>query len=212
MDISHLRREYTRARLDEADVDRDPIRQFQLWFAQALEADVAEPNAMVLATSTCDGVPSARVVLLKGIEERGLLFFTDYSSRKGRELAENPQGALVFFWRELERQVRLEGAVAKLTRLESATYFHSRPRGSQLAASASLQSSVVAGRQQLETSYAQLEDECRGSEVPIPERWGGYCLTPRRVEFWQGRPNRLHDRIQYTRSPDGLWSVCRLSP
>ncbi len=212
MDISQLRREYTQAGLDESEVDRDPIRQFRLWFTQALEAEVVEPNAMVLATATPDGAPSARVVLLKGIEERGLLFFTDYSSRKGRELADNPRGALVFFWRELERQVRLVGTVEKLTRQASEAYFHSRPRGSQLAARASLQSSILSGRPQLEAAYAQVEEACRDSEVPIPDRWGGYRLRPHAVEFWQGRANRLHDRVQYALDEKGVWSVCRLSP
>ncbi len=212
MDISQLRREYTQARLDEAEVDRDPIRQFRLWFSQAVEAEVVEPNAMVLATSMSDGAPSARVVLLKGIEDRGLLFFTDYSSRKGRELADNPRGALVFFWRELERQVRISGGVEKLTRTESEAYFHSRPRGSQLAALASLQSSVVADRGQLEAAFAEAESACREGQVPLPDRWGGYRLTPGHVEFWQGRANRLHDRVQYSLGDNGLWTIRRLSP
>lgn len=212
IDISQMRREYSHARLDEAGVERDPIRQFRVWFSQATEARVEEPNAMVLATATGDGVPSARVVLLKGIEGRGLLFFSDYSSRKGKELAANPRAALVFFWRELERQVRFTGTVSRLTREESGTYFHSRPRGSQLAAAVSLQSSPLSGRRQLEDAFADLEADCQGAEVPLPDRWGGYCLAPDSVEFWQGRPNRLHDRVFYTVTEDGEWRIQRLSP
>jgi pyridoxamine 5'-phosphate oxidase len=197
--------------LREADCDPDPMRQFGNWFDQALNATLPEPTAITLATATPDGKPSARIVLLKVIDASGFVFFTNYLSRKGRELAGNPAAALVCFWAELERQVRIEGVVEKVTAAESDEYHASRPRGSQLGAWCSEQSETVAGRGPLEARLRELEDRFRDSAVPRPPHWGGYRLRPDSIEFWQGRPNRLHDRIRY-RLAGGSWTVERLSP
>lgn len=210
--LADLRREYARARLDESEVAPDPIVEFARWFREAQEAQVIEPNAMTLATATPDGVPSARIVLLKGFDERGLAFFTDYRSRKSTELESNPRAALVFLWKELERQVRVTGGVSLTTREESEAYFRTRPIGSRIGAWASHQSQVISGRSVLEESVGGVEKRFGRGEVPLPPHWGGYRVVPDTVEFWQGRPSRLHDRISYTRTRGGRWRIDRLSP
>ncbi|HEY6589550.1 MAG TPA: pyridoxamine 5'-phosphate oxidase [Actinomycetota bacterium] len=206
-----MRREYTREALAEADVDADPVVQFGRWFEQAEQAGLLEPTAMTLATATLDGRPSARMVLLRGFDERGFCFYTNHESRKGVELAANPRAALVFWWGELERQVRIEGPVAPTSRAESEAYFHSRPPGSQLSAAASPQSRVIQDRAVLERRVAELAADSADGQVPLPDFWGGYRLTHEVVEFWQGRPNRLHDRLRYRRAGDG-WKIERLAP
>lgn len=211
-DLAGLRREYMRAGLDEADLAPGPMEQFQLWFEQALAAEVEEPNAMTLATASPEGRPSARIVLLKGLEEDSFIFYTNYESQKGRELDANPYAALVFFWPELERQVRATGKVLRLEASESERYFSSRPRGSQIGAWASAQSGVIPGRQVLEERLAELEAEFADREVPLPPFWGGYRVVPEVVEFWQGRPSRLHDRLRYRHDRRGEWICERLAP
>ncbi|HYY04450.1 MAG TPA: pyridoxamine 5'-phosphate oxidase [Gaiellaceae bacterium] len=196
--------------LDEGDLDRDPFRQFEAWFADAATR-VRVPEAMAIATATSAGEPSLRMVLLKGFDEHGFVFFTGYESRKGRELAANPHAALLFYWDPLGRQVRVEGSVAKVARDESERYFHSRPRGAQIAALGSRQSTVIGGRAELDTRYAELERELDGREVPLPPQWGGLRLVPTAFEFWQHRENRLHDRLGYRREGD-RWLIERLSP
>jgi len=210
--LAELRQEYSQQGLQESEVDRDPIIQFERWFNQALEAQLQEPNAMTLATVTTEGRPAARVVLLKGFDHRGFVFYTNYTSRKGQELAQTPFAALVFWWVDLERQVRIEGAVEKVAAQESDAYFHSRPRGSRLGAWASDQSQVVADRAALEERLRTLEEKYRDQEIPRPPHWGGYRLIPSVIEFWQGRPNRLHDRLRYSRQEDNHWLIERLAP
>ncbi len=212
--VADLRRNYALGALDEAAVAPDPIAQFSRWFDEALHAAITEPNAMTVATATRAGVPSARIVLLKGFDARGFAFYTNYESAKGRELAENPVAALVFHWAELQRQVRVTGAVERVPHDESDAYFQSRPRGSRLGAWASAQSAVLAGRAPLEERMAALEMEYAdaGAAIPLPPFWGGYRVAPAAVEFWQGRPSRLHDRIRYTRGPGDAWRIERLSP
>ena len=209
--LSDLRKEYIRAGLDESDADPDPIEQFRKWFDEALAADLHEPNAMTLASATPDGKPSARIVLLKGFDARGFVFYTNYEGRKGRELAENPRAALVFYWGELERQVRVEGRVWRVLEEESDAYYASRPRGSRLGAWASAQSRSVERRELVEERLRELEREYAGREVPRPPFWGGYRVEPEEIEFWQGRENCLHDRLVYRRSGDG-WRIERLQP
>jgi pyridoxamine 5'-phosphate oxidase len=213
MSIADIRREYARARLDEADVSHDPLVQFARWFAEATDAEVPDHTAMTLATATPDGAPSARIVLLKGFDERGFVFFTDYRSRKGAELEANPRAALVLYWGPLDRQVRISGTVAPTSRQESERYFQTRPLGSRLGAWTSHQSRVIPGREALEADLRETEERFKSGEVPLPPHWGGYRVTPQAIEFWQGRESRLHDRIRYVRAGEsGPWKVERLSP
>jgi pyridoxamine 5'-phosphate oxidase len=212
MSLADLRTEYSLAGLSEKDVTRDPFRQFEKWFQEAEAAKIREPNAAVLATATRDGRPSARMVLLKGVDGRGFVFYTSYDSRKGRELEANPRAALTFPWVDLERQVTAEGTVTKVAREESEAYFHSRPRASQLAAWASAQSSIISGREALEGAMKSVERKYMGIEAPLPPNWGGFRIVPELVEFWQGRRSRLHDRIRYRREGTGAWVIERLAP
>ncbi|HYL04652.1 MAG TPA: pyridoxamine 5'-phosphate oxidase [Thermoanaerobaculia bacterium] len=212
MDVSGVRRDYKRAALDEREAAPDPITQFRAWLAEALAADPLDPTAMTLATADREGQPSARVVLLKGYDERGFVFFTNYGSRKACELLANPRAALVFYWPAFDRQVRAEGTVARTSRDETAAYFATRPLASQLSAWASRQSAPVAGREALERALAAAAEKFAGREVPAPEFWGGYRLSPTRMEFWQGRESRLHDRLVYRRDAAGAWTIERLQP
>jgi pyridoxamine 5'-phosphate oxidase len=211
-DIENLRQNYSAASLSETDVDANPMRQFDKWFNEAINYKVHEPNAMTLATATHDGRPSARIVLLKGFSEDGFKFYTNYLSRKGKEISKNPLGALVFFWGDMERQIRIEGTIEKLDRDYSEKYFHTRPKLSQISAMASPQSQEISGREQLEQKIAQLEAEYIDTELPKPSFWGGYVLKPRLIEFWQGRSNRLHDRIVYKKTDNKNWKIVRLAP
>jgi pyridoxamine 5'-phosphate oxidase len=211
-EAEHLLVERARATLDESDIDSDPFRQFEHWMREALQSEPGEPNAMTLATSTRDGRPSARMVLLRGFDDRGFVFYTNYESRKGRELEENPQAALVFYWASLQRQICITGRVQRLTTEESRAYFESRPRGHQLGAWASNQTRIIGSRQELEARLRALEERYAGAdEVPLPPFWGGFRVSPDSIEFWQGRPNRLHDRLRFTRADQG-WLLERLSP
>lgn len=206
-----MRKDYGMAGLLEKDLAKNPFRQFEKWFSEAEAAKVNEPNAMTLATVGRDGQPAARTVLLKAVDGRGFVFYTNYESRKGRELADNPRATLLFPWIAMERQVVAEGSVTRVTRQEAEVYFHSRPRASQLAAWASPQSTVIAGRAVLEESYRTIERKYEGQEVPLPPQWGGYRLEPVSVEFWQGRRSRLHDRLRYRREAGGDWVIERLA-
>lgn len=198
--------------LREQDIDADPVRQFATWFEQAQAADVRMPEAAALATASADGAPSVRMVLLKGFGERGVVFFSNYASRKGQELAANPRAALALYWDPLGRQVRIEGAVERTSADESADYVRSRPRGSQISALASPQSEVIADRETLERRVAELEQRYEQCELPLPAGWGGYRLVPDTVELWQQRHDRLHDRLRYSRGDDGGWVIERLAP
>ena len=211
MSIADIRRDYRLATLTESDVATDPIVQFHAWFDDAVRAQVNEPNAMCLATATPDAYPSARIVLLKGADERGFVFYTDYRSRKGQELSDNPHASLCFFWPELERQVRIAGAVQRVSRAESDAYFQSRPLPSRLGAWTSRQSAVLASRDDLERELAVNVTRFGDGPVALPEHWGGYRVVPEEVEFWQGRESRLHDRVQFRRQA-GSWIRQRLSP
>lgn len=209
--MKDLRKEYRLKALSEADISSDPFEQFGVWFDEALKASLVEPNAMMLATATAQGRPSVRAVLLKAWSKGGFVFFTNYQSLKGRNLAENPQAALLFYWNELERQIRIEGIVAKSSRAESAKYFASRPRAAQLAATVSAQSAPLESRAALEARYSQVDEQYRDKVVDCPAHWGGYVLNPSRFEFWQGRESRLHDRIEYRREQQ-TWALQRLQP
>jgi pyridoxamine 5'-phosphate oxidase len=234
MSIADLRRDYHRDSLDRSGLAKGPIDQFKSWFDQAagfrggrfrrfaidlfkafqnlLTGKSLEANAMALATAGADGKPSVRMVLLKGVDERGFTFFTNYQSRKGQELDANPHAALVFYWPQLERQVCVTGEISRLSPEESQQYFRSRPRGSRIAAWASPQSAIIADRAALESRVRQIESEYEGMDIPLPPFWGGYLLKPHRVEFWQGRPSRLHDRFVYTRGAESDWNIQRLAP
>lgn len=203
--------EYIGLKLRESDVDPDPIRQFSKWFEEAMTIGAIEPHSMALATSTPDGRPSVRIVLLRGCDERGFVFFTNYESRKAIELEANPHAALALHWHELERQVRIEGRVERISAAESDAYFQTRPAGSRLGAWASPQSEVIAGRESLEARYEELQTRYPDGEIPRPENWGGYLVVPDVMEFWQGRPNRLHDRLRFSRRGGG-WVIERLAP
>lgn len=209
--IADLRRDYALAELDETSVNLDPIEQFHAWFDEAVKAEVPEPNAMTLATVDGDARPHARVVLLKDADAGGFVFYTNYQSAKGGELAVNPHAALVFLWKELERQVRIEGVVSPVSTEESEAYFRSRPRPSQIGALASNQSRVVADRGTLDQRFAEFDARYRDQDIPRPSHWGGYRLSPELLEFWQGRQSRLHDRLRYLRTDDG-WRLERLEP
>jgi pyridoxamine 5'-phosphate oxidase len=216
-ELSDLRREYAAGGLDEADLEPDPVAMFRRWMHHAVRAGLYEPNAFVLATVSPDGTPASRIVLLKGLDERGFVFFTNYGSRKGDDLAENPRCALLFPWHQLERQVRVEGTASRLSEAENDAYFASRPRAAQIGAWASPQSEVVPDRAALDTRYAEMAARFGDDPVPRPEHWGGYCVTPEVVEFWQGRLGRMHDRLRYRRATpaatDGAaWVTERLAP
>ena len=212
MNPTDARHEYTQASLDERDVDRDPIRQFQSWLDQATEADVPEPHAMTVATATPEGVPSARIVLLRGVDERGFTFFTNYDGRKGGEIEANPAAALVFFWQQIERQVRVEGKVVRVSEAESDDYFRGRPTKSKLGAWVSKQSEVIPDRAHLEKEMEAIQDRFPGETVLRPPHWGGYRVVPSTIEFWQGRRSRLHDRVVFRREPGEDWRIERLAP
>lgn len=211
-DIASIRTNYSRKTLTEDTIDRNPIRQFEKWWEEAIISEIHEVNAMTLATSSVDGLPSARIVLLKGLSDAGFTFFTNYESYKGKQLQENPRACLVFFWKELERQVRITGVVKKVSEEESDTYFKSRPHGSQVGAAVSPQSTVIESREWLEEKYMQMELKAKDSPIEKPDHWGGYLVQPVTIEFWQGRPSRLHDRIEYNLQDDGSWNAVRLAP
>lgn len=211
-DMGSLRGDYTARGLRRADLDSDPIRQFTLWFTDAAQAGIRDANAMSLATATRDGEPSVRIVLLKGFDERGFVFFTNHASEKGKQLEANPRAALAFYWVQLERQIRIAGTVERTSREESEHYFRSRPQGSQLGAWVSRQSEVIDSRQILDARLAKMTERYAKGEIPLPPHWGGYRVKPTVIEFWQGRPNRLHDRFRYTRQSKGSWLIDRLAP
>lgn len=209
--IQSLRQDYRSAQLSESDINPDPFRQFEKWFGDALSAKLYEPNVMTLATADKSGKPNARIVLLKGFDANGFSFYTNYLSQKGKEMKKNPQACLVFFWAELERQVRIEGKVEKLDKENSETYFHARPTGSQIAAIASPQSQIIENRDFLENKVEELTKSFQDKTIPKPAHWGGYIVKPTAIEFWQGRSSRLHDRIKYDLI-NGQWQINRLAP
>lgn len=212
LSIADIRKDYKMHSLNETEVSADPMDQFTLWWNDAIKSEIEEVNAMTLATATKNGIPSARIVLLKGYDPNGFVFFTNYQSHKGQELQENPLASLVFFWKELERQVRIEGSVEKIPEKESDAYFQSRPRGSRIGAWASPQSTVISGREIIESNSSEMESRYADEAVPRPPHWGGYLVRPECIEFWQGRSNRLHDRIRYRRMDTGNWKIERLAP
>ncbi|NJO01834.1 MAG: pyridoxamine 5'-phosphate oxidase [Bacteroidia bacterium] len=209
--IARLRRDYTLRQIEVEDMHPDPVQQLQKWLDEAIHSEVPEPTAMSLSTVSAEGKPSCRIVLLKGLESDALVFYTNYESQKGREMAINPQVCLNFFWPELERQIRIEGEVSKLDALASARYFHSRPRESQIGAWASPQSQQIESREILERQFKEFTEKFRDQEIPLPSHWGGYRVRPYGLEFWQGRPSRLHDRIRYTHA-EAQWKIGRLAP
>ena len=209
--IADIRKQYSQKQLSETDLAKDPITQFDSWWREAVSSAIDEVNAMTLACASADGFPSARIVLLKGFNEQGFVFFTNYESFKGRQLAENPKACLVFFWKELERQVRITGLTEKISEADSDAYFHSRPLLSRIGASASPQSTVIQNRDWLEKNFVELQAK-NPDKISRPAHWGGYRVKPIIVEFWQGRPNRLHDRLQYTLEENGQWKIERLAP
>jgi len=211
-EIAGIRKSYSQKTLSEADIDKDPLKQFEKWWQEALASSIDEVNAMTLATASADGIPSARVVLLKGFSQDGFVFFTNYDSYKGKQLMENPKACLVFFWKELERQVRITGMVQRISDEESDNYFQTRPFGSQLGASVSPQSNVIESREWLEARYKDFEKGVNNGAVQRPGNWGGYIVKPVIIEFWQGRPSRLHDRIEYSLQENGEWKAVRLAP
>ncbi len=210
--IADIRKNYSQESLSEKDAEASPIQQFSKWWDEAVASEIDEVNAMTLATASSDGVPSARIVLLKDYDTNGFTFFTNYSSFKGQQLAENPKACLVFFWKELERQVRITGLIEKINTGASDEYFNSRPVGSQIGALASPQSQVIESREWLDDHYKELENELEGKQLQRPSHWGGYIVKPVIIEFWQGRPSRLHDRLQYTLQENGEWKIERLAP
>ncbi len=210
--LENLRKDYRAEKLSETDVKSNPIEQFDHWFDEALKSGIYEPNAMTLATASTDGKPAARIVLLKGFNQDGFVFYTNYLSRKGKELAKNPVVALVFFWPELERQVRIEGTIEKVSKETSEKYFQSRPKESQIGALASPQSQVIEDRSLLEKNWKELEKKYADQEIPKPSFWGGYLVKPQVIEFWQGRSSRLHDRIVYRKADKNNWKIVRLAP
>ena len=209
--VNQTRRDYLKKKLNKETAKENPFEQFEIWFAEALESQIFEPNAMTLATANREGMPSARVVLLRGFDEKGFTFFTNYDSRKGLDLAENPQASLLFYWAEIERQVRLEGLISKVGEEISDSYFATRPRESQIGAWVSPQSQTIENREVLERRFLELTAEWEGREIPRPPNWGGYILKPQAFEFWQGRAGRLHDRLFYTKREAG-WKIERLAP
>ena len=212
MNLGELRKEYTQTGLRRKDLKPDPFEQFELWFQQACNANLLEPNAMVLATASANAAPTVRTVLLKYFDKDGFVFFTNYESKKARQIEENPQVALLFLWLELERQVKITGTAAKISTAESFKYFTTRPRGNQLGAWCSHQSSVISSRQLLEMKLDEMKRKFMNQEIPLPSFWGGYRIVPQSFEFWQGRPNRLHDRFSYLRQENGSWDIQRLAP
>lgn len=210
--IADIRKDYRLKTLSEEEVQPNPFAQFEVWWQEALAAKIEEVNAMTLSTASADGVPAGRIVLLKGYNEKGFVFFTNYQSFKGNHLAENPRASLLFFWKELERQVRITGISQQLSAAENDEYYNSRPAGSRISAWASPQSQVIDSRQWLEARVDAITKEFEGKNIARPQHWGGYCVKPVSIEFWQGRSSRLHDRIQYTLQPNGLWAIERLAP
>ena len=212
VNIADIRKNYSQKKLSEKKADANPMKQFAKWWKQAAASKIDEVNAMTLATASQDGVPAARIVLLKGVDENGFIFFTNYGSFKGQQLIENPKACLVFFWKELERQVRITGLVEKISTAASDEYFHSRPEGSQLGAIASPQSRIIENREWLDKHFKKLKKQLKNEIIQRPEHWGGYIVKPVIIEFWQGRPSRLHDRLQYSLQETGEWKIERLAP
>ncbi|MCB0210879.1 MAG: pyridoxamine 5'-phosphate oxidase [Anaerolineae bacterium] len=210
--VADLRIEYERPKLQRSMLKADPLEQFKLWLDEAIAANIIEPHAMTLATATASGIPSARTVLLRGYDANGFVFYTNYDSQKGKELAENPYAALTFYWATLHRQVRISGSVSRISAIESNHYFQSRPKSSQIGAWASKQSQVLRSRAELEDEFQEFETEFQDKDVPRPPYWGGFIVSPDMLEFWQGRPSRLHDRFRYKLQGDGNWLIERLSP